>query len=282
MKGQTWYGGSPFLKSRLGRPGYGIDQDLFIAEWNRRLAGCADTTPELRISRVVLDWFLHPGFQRKRIGRALVRSCMDRARQLGAELMHVCAQEEDPFSRDFLKELGFEEVRCFLDFETGLVPPRGMGEAKASIPVTHFRAGDEPLLATVQNRVFSGSWGFCPNSPDDIRYYIRLTESKWQDILTIKQEERVAGYLWCHRTMSASASRIRQRWRIHMFGIDPDFQGKGWGRRLLVAGLDHIRKRGGSVVELTVDQENTPARSLYASLGFVQRARHFWYEKRLV
>jgi mycothiol synthase len=66
-----------------------------------------------------------------------------------------------------------------------------------------------------------------------------------------------------------------------MFGIDPEFQGKGWGKKMFQASLDHLRKREASSMELTVDSENTPAINLYKSVGFQVKSRAFWYEKDL-
>jgi mycothiol synthase len=64
-----------------------------------------------------------------------------------------------------------------------------------------------------------------------------------------------------------------------MLGTDPEHQGKGIGRTLLLAGLNLLHRRGLQVAELTVDSENTTACSLYESLGFQVQARSIWYEK---
>lgn len=281
MKGEMWTGGSPILKSSLGHPNYSPETDIFLAEWNRRLSGIADVTSELRIARVILDWFVHPAFPRKKVGRELLKYACERGRRLGAKKAHVCVQEEDKFSRDFFVELGFEETRCFVELEAlsteNFVPPSPI----APVEVEHFRPGDEALLATTQNRIFFGSWGFCPNSPEEIRYYLRLTGSKWQDILLIRDNAKIKGYFWPHLIVQKRATTTKKKWRVHMFGVDPEFQGEGWGRRILAAGLKHLRTRGATSVGLTVDSENSPAITLYRTFGFRLKSRHFWYEKPL-
>jgi len=75
---------------------------------------------------------------------------------------------------------------------------------------------------------------------------------------------------------------IKKKWRIHKFGVDPEFQGRGWGKKVLAAGLKHVRKRGATSVELTVDSENTPVLTLMRAFGFKLKSRHFWYEKPLM
>ncbi len=53
-----------------------------------------------------------------------------------------------------------------------------------------------------------------------------------------------------------------------MVAVDPDFQGLGLGRRLVLAGLDHLARQGLEVGMLYVDAANRPAVKLYVDLGF--------------
>jgi mycothiol synthase len=280
MKGEVWQGGSPIIKHNLSRPNYSLENDLFIAEWKARMVGIADVTFELRLARAIVDWFVHPAFHRKKVGRALLRYASARGRDLGAKVAHMCIQEEDEFSKNFSVEIGFFQIRCFLEMEIDLI--QASPESPGKVKTEHFRPGDEALLATTQNRVFSGSWGFCPNSPEDIRYYLRVTDSRWHDILLIREEEKIVGYFWPYTVMEEKRTGAKQKWRIHMFGIEPGFQGKGWGKKLLWAGLEYLKKKGARAAELTVDQENIPALGLYKSLGFKTKRRDFWYEKSLL
>lgn len=280
MKGEVWQGGSPVIKNNLGKANYSLEKDLFIAELNRRIVGIADVTTEPRIARAIIEWFVHPAVQRKKIGRELIKYGCERGRQLGAKVAHLCSQEEDRFTQNFAVELGFVRARSFLGMETVI---SGSYE-KISDPLSleHFHAGDAALLATVQNRVFMGSWGFNPNSPDDIRYFMRLTQTKWQDILLIRDNSKIIGYSWLHPVMKEGRPAEKRKWRLHMFGVDPEFQGKGWGKKLFQSSCEHVRKRDASAMELTVDSENTPAVQLYKSEGFRIKSREFWYEKDLI
>ncbi|MEZ5258337.1 MAG: GNAT family N-acetyltransferase [Ilumatobacteraceae bacterium] len=53
-----------------------------------------------------------------------------------------------------------------------------------------------------------------------------------------------------------------------MIATDPDYHGRGLGRQLTVAGLDHLARRGVPVGMLYVDADNAAATGLYRSLGF--------------
>ena len=53
-----------------------------------------------------------------------------------------------------------------------------------------------------------------------------------------------------------------------MIAADPDFEGRGLGRRLVLAGLDWLAAKGLTVGMLYVDAANAGAVHLYEELGF--------------
>ncbi|TIC88513.1 mycothiol synthase [Nocardioides sp. GY 10113] len=55
---------------------------------------------------------------------------------------------------------------------------------------------------------------------------------------------------------------------VYVVGIAPQAQGRGLGRALTIAGLDHLARRGVREVHLYVEADNAPARRLYEGLGF--------------
>ena len=66
-----------------------------------------------------------------------------------------------------------------------------------------------------------------------------------------------------------------------MLGADPDYRGKGVGKRALLAGLAHLKSKGLQVAELTVDSGNKAALTLYRSVGFKVWMSSLWYEKAI-
>ena len=59
------------------------------------------------------------------------------------------------------------------------------------------------------------------------------------------------------------------RARVLSIAVDPDFQGRGIGRRLLREGLSYLRREGAPDVRLEVRPHNAAAKALYESVGFV-------------
>ena len=67
--------------------------------------------------------------------------------------------------------------------------------------------------------------------------------------------------------------------RISMIGTDPDFRGRGVGRKSLLAGLLYLKSKDVRTVYLTVDTFNEAALTLYISIGFDHHNILITYEK---
>ncbi len=80
----------------------------------------------------------------------------------------------------------------------------------------------------------------------------------------LEVDGRIAGSCWTkiHRDAGPPVGEI------YVIGVDPDFQGRGFGRGLTLAGLDWLSGQGVSVGMLYVDASNSAARALYRAIGF--------------
>lgn len=65
------------------------------------------------------------------------------------------------------------------------------------------------------------------------------------------------------------ASNGRARWaRLYSLAVHPQLRGQGWGKRLVEAGLEWMRKEKLTTCRAEVKADNHTARKLYASFGF--------------
>jgi ribosomal protein S18 acetylase RimI-like enzyme len=83
----------------------------------------------------------------------------------------------------------------------------------------------------------------------------------------------MVGYIWEEESQPAGLILMQRRgatenWIITTVGVLPQFRRRGIARKLVLAGLDMIRERGGKVVFLGVISGNLPAFSLYRDVGF--------------
>ena len=276
-----WKSTTQFFQKKLDKPGYSPEHHLLLAEWKGKIVGCADMNPEPKISRVILNGLISGRHRRRGLAGEMMKSILERAEKLGFKIAHVCVSEDNAAARGLLSKSSFSIVRYFHQLEIGLQDePEGKSDL-GPLEIISLKPGEEVLLAQIQNRCFRGTWGFCPNTEEEISYYLRLTESRLRDIMVAKEEKRIVGYCWMHLISGRDQRGVQKKGRIHMLGVDPDCRRRGIGKNLLKAGLCYLKKRGVEMAELTADKDNPDAWAIYRSLGFRKKSTSLWYEKKI-
>ena len=127
-------------------------------------------------------------------------------------------------------------------------------------------AGTRTAVLTVNRRAFVHH----PDQGDMSRADLDEREAEpWFDpagFLLHDIDGRLAGFCWT-KLFPATPDGTTQG-EIHVICVDPDFHGRGLGRDLTVAGLDHLSNRGATEGMLFVEGDNTGAIRLYEKLGF--------------
>jgi ribosomal protein S18 acetylase RimI-like enzyme len=60
---------------------------------------------------------------------------------------------------------------------------------------------------------------------------------------------------------------------VYYVGVDPDCQGKGFGRAIMQAAEDWLRAQGVSKLQLLVRSDNTKVQAFYETLGYDEQDR---------
>jgi mycothiol synthase len=264
----------------LNWPYFSPEKDLFLVASNGEIVGGLDLRPEPDINRVILRCWIKPEHRRKGLAKQLFSRALPRIKELGVSYVHVNISEKNGVAGIVLAKSGFKPVRSYLEMKIDINNLDKLEADEAAGDCRCIEHGEEMELTRIQNRAFEGQWGYNPNTTETITYYTRLGGFSPEQVIFVCDDDKIVGYCWVELVPSAD-NGSEQDGIIHMLGADPDYQGKGIGRKALMAGLAYLMKKGVKTASLSVDSKNRSACNLYRSIGFIRQAKNLWYEKEV-
>lgn len=227
-----------------------------------------------------LEVAVHPGRRdsARSVEERLVRAGVAEAGRRGASAVRLWMEAAPADRRAMAERLGFTAERELLQLRVGLPLAAEVTAAARRVGVRPFVPGrDEPAWLLANNRAFAGHPEQGRWRPADV---LDREQEPWFDpagFLLHEEGARIAAFCWTkvHDDTDPVLGEI------YVIGVDPAFQGKGLGRALTVAGLEHLAGRGVPVGMLYVDGSNTAALALYRSLGFRPHHTDLAYRRRV-
>jgi len=275
---------------------HGGDSDVrhVLARDGARLVGYAHLDVTDPVAGPSAEVAVDPAYRRRGVGQGLVQTVLA---QSPDGRLRLWSHGEESGAEPLATSLGFRRSRTLYQMRRSLhaalpdpVWPDGVG-------LRSFLPGlDDEEWVELNRRAFvnlpdQGSWTI-----DDL--HLRMREP-WFDaegfLVAVAHEDvgdRMVGFHWTkvhgadahhhghvheHHHDEGSAHEHSHDDRHHghepigevyVVGVDPSMHGRGLGRALTLAGLQHLRTRGLPDAMLYVDAENVTAISLYESLGF--------------
>lgn len=212
-----------------------------------------------------------PDARRQGVGRALVE-----AAERTDPRLRVWAHGGLPAAVAFAERLGFAPVRSLWQMSLVLadVPDLPDPDVPDGLTVRLFRPGeDERAWLEVNAQAFA-------SHPEQGRVQLADLEAReradWFDpegFFLAERDDRLVGYHWTKVEDGVG--------EVYVIGVDPDEQGSGLGKVLLLTGLAHLRDRGLDTVTLYVESDNTAAVGLYRRLGFAHSGTDTMYARRI-
>jgi mycothiol synthase len=212
-----------------------------------------------------IEVVLEPDYRGDTDRRAvLLTSSVAVARQRDADEVRYWANQHHADHERAIEELGFAPERDLLQMRVPLPLTVAQKPLDDAFSLRAFRPGvDEATWLEVNNRAFAahpeqGHW--------DLATVLEREHTSWFDpdgFILCESDGRLAASCWTklHETTDPPLGEI------YVISVDPDFQQRGLGRALTVAGLDWLAKRV-STGMLYVDGANVGAVTLYRALGF--------------
>ena len=190
----------------------------------------------------------------------LLSAALSEVARQGGGHVHLWVAKPDDWWDDTAASCGLHRGRELLQMRRPL-PVDGSHDP---VDVRAFVPGeDEAAWLEVNNRAFASH----PEQGDwDLDTLLEREAEPWFDpegFLLHERDGRLAAFCW-----TKVHEGDHPLGEIYVIGVDPDFQGLGLGRALVLAGLDHLASAGLETAMLYVDGDNTSAVALYRSLGF--------------
>jgi mycothiol synthase len=194
------------------------------------------------------------------IGSDLLQGALDIVRSEGGGHVHLWVPKPTAEQDDTATAVGLARGRELFQMRR----PLPVDEA-FEIETRPFVVGqDEEAWLRVNNRAFDwhpeqGGW--------DLDTLQAREKEPWFDpegFLLHEIDGQLAGFCWT----KIHADHDPPLGEIYVIAVDPGFQGRRLGRRLVLAGLAHLAEDGLRVGMLYVDAGNTPAVTLYRDMGF--------------
>ena len=209
-----------------------------------------------------LEIVVHPDYRNDTVERELVRRALDAVAQHGGGTVHFWVFKPGNVHDELAGELGLRKGRDLLHVCVGL-PVDYSAPLPPGVRLRPFEPErDADAWLEVNNRAFAGhpeqgAW--------DRPMLERRMREAWfdpDDFLVATDDAGIAGFNW------TKLHPERKEGEIYVIGVDPDRKASGLGKALLVAGLEHMAKRGMQTCCLYVDEANESARSMYTKFGF--------------
>lgn len=175
-----------------------------------------------------------------------------------------------PERRAHLQSAGLTSNRTLLKMMSPLPT------AKSSVETTGFTEADLDDFVAVNNRAFSWHPEQSGLTADAVR---RTMTEPWFDpegFRLHRIDGALAGFCWTrvHETDDLASGRAGE---IYVIAVDVPFHGRGLGKGMTLAGLDHLAGLGITTAILYVESDNEAAVATYEKLGFtVGREDTLW------
>lgn len=221
----------------------------------------------------VLEMVVRPDCRQQGIGGQLAAALSADVRSPAGGLLRAWAHGQHEAAQRLAARFGWAPVRELWRMRLSALDEVPSAELPDSVEIRPFRPGkDEEAWLRTNAAAFSDHPEQGRLTREDLR--ARMDE-EWFDpagfLLAWEKDadggEALLGFHWTKVHHSEEHEPIGE---VYVVGVAPAAQGRGLGRSLTLAGIEHLHEQGLSAIMLYVDSDNTPAVRLYKRLGFTR------------
>ena len=262
---------------------------LFIAEFDGNPVGKVNAFIDRK--RKEKKGFLRglsvvPEFRRKGIGRRLAEKAIESLKERGIESVQGGVRGDKVAGKSLLESMGFHSIRVFSVMRRDLKDiPYKIGEHE-ELETREMEISDDDIgtLTWFYNETFQEHFNFRPSTAEETKYWIE--KKPWCDIMAYffsYVDGRPVGYVGAGIDSKFIEYRGIKRGWIMDIGVLKARRNKGIGTALMQRGMEFLKSKGMTDVELGVDDTNpTNAIELYKKVGFKVAYTDLAYLRKIV
>ena len=260
-----------YLRASLAWPNYHPDQAVWVAESDGDLVGYG-VALEQPSQRCTIYVVVHPEYRRKRLGSQLLALTLHRASELGSKNILVYANERNRGSNLFLRHHGFQQVGSSGSLKLRTESENLTPEFPEGFSLKRYSEVNDPLvLLKALNQCYLGMWGHQHNdnpseeerkSPPFLHYYAA------EDILLLFDIQNSVFGICSLKSQGKREENGEVSDLLDGPGILQEFREQDYQRPMVLAGIEHLRKKGNRPITLEFWGDNEHALDIYRSLGF--------------
>lgn len=248
---------------------------MFIAELDGKPVGAVNAYIDRKIKEKM--GFLRalgvvPEFRKRGMGRRLAEKAIESLKERGMESVQGWTRENKVACKSLLESMGFNLIRVFSTMRRGLKRiPDNIGEhEELKMREMKMNVDDIKLLNWLSNETFKEHFNFRPDTVEETKFWIE--EKPWCDMLGVffsYLNDEPVGYVWAGIDSKFIKHKGIKRGWIMSIGVLKLLRIKGIGTSLMQQGMEFLKSKGMTDVELGVDDSNpTKAIELYKKVGF--------------
>jgi len=210
--------------------------------------------------------FISRSFQ---IEPALLEKCFDELKtQLPNQQIKLWIKPADETITQIIAKRNFIVLRQVNEYVCELADISGEYLATRS-----FKISDTNNFIKVNNQAFS-------DHPDQGNMnkttFSNLQEKAWYQDSHIRiyspSKDQIQGFCW------VKPDQENMIGELYVVAVNPDFQNKGIGKKVVLSGLNHLASLGYSNANLFAESTNEIAIKIYETIGFNYKQSHIYFE----
>lgn len=225
-----------------------------------------------------------PRFRKRGIGRRLAKKAIESLRERGMETAQCWIRDDKPVCKHIFESIGFELIRVFSTMRRDLDRiPSNIGENQdVGLRVINEGMEDIHLLRRLDNEAFSEHFNFRPSTLEEWKHETNHPDFDRHGWFFAILEDEPVGHVgtWIDSKF-VKFKGIKRGW-IATIGVLKPYRRKGIGTSLILRGMEYLKSRRMTEVELGVDDLNqTEAIRLYKKVGFKVIRKDLTYQKNI-